>query len=152
MPKSCSAHSSCWLQGPPGATECGRSVGTRASPPEFSLSGAPRTCCSHGELEPCSHFLPSRSFSPQYIFVDAFVPYLWITTDFCKSIQGFSIPFRAADLLLHSRNPNLVLGFDRSHPNKQVSTAAKARGPSFYPNHSLMGRRGTYIKNGLYSA
>lgn len=58
----------------------------------------------------------------QYIFVDAFAPYLWITTDFCNTIQGFSIPFRAADLLLHSRNPNLLLGFDRSHPKKQVGT------------------------------
>uniref|UniRef100_A0A8C9EZB7 Sortilin-related receptor n=1 Tax=Pavo cristatus TaxID=9049 RepID=A0A8C9EZB7_PAVCR len=67
-----------------------------------------------------AQFYHSPANNQRYIFVDAFVPYLWITTDFCKSIQGFSIPFRAADLLLHSRNPNLVLGFDRSHPNKQL--------------------------------
>ncbi|KAH0623299.1 hypothetical protein JD844_031470 [Phrynosoma platyrhinos] len=55
-----------------------------------------------------------------YIFVDAYTQYLWLTTDFCKTIQGFSIPFKASDLLLHSRSPNLVLGFDKSHPNKQL--------------------------------
>lgn len=56
----------------------------------------------------------------QYIFVDAYAQYLWITFDFCSTIHGFSIPFRAADLLLHSKASNLLLGFDRSHPNKQV--------------------------------
>lgn len=57
---------------------------------------------------------------PQYIFADAYAQYLWITFDLCNTIQGFSIPFRAADLLLHSKASNLLLGFDRSHPNKQV--------------------------------
>lgn len=79
---------------------------------------------------------PDVLFSPvppsQYIFVDAFAPYLWITTDFCNTIQGFSIPFRAADLLLHSRNPNLLLGFDRSHPKKQVGTLLRWD-PASYP-------------------
>lgn len=56
----------------------------------------------------------------QYIFADAYAQYLWITFDFCNTVQGFSIPFRAADLLLHSRASDLLLGFDRSHPNKQV--------------------------------
>ncbi|KAF2976922.1 hypothetical protein EK904_014077, partial [Melospiza melodia maxima] len=69
-----------------------------------------------------AQFYHSPADNKRYIFVDAFAPYLWITTDFCNTIQGFSIPFRAADLLLHSRNPNLLLGFDRSHPKKQVST------------------------------
>lgn len=59
-------------------------------------------------------------FLLQYIFADAYAQYLWITFDFCNTIQGFSIPFRAADLLLHSKASNLLLGFDRSHPNKQV--------------------------------
>lgn len=59
----------------------------------------------------------------QYIFVDAYTQYLWLTTDFCNTIQGFSIPFRAADLLLHSQIPDLVLGFDRLHPNKQVTSS-----------------------------
>ncbi|XP_065553451.1 sortilin-related receptor isoform X3 [Lathamus discolor] len=67
-----------------------------------------------------AQFYHSPADNKRYIFVDAFVPYLWITTDFCSTIQGFSIPFRAADLLLHSRNPNLLLGFDRSHPKKQL--------------------------------
>ena len=56
----------------------------------------------------------------QYIFVDAYAQYLWITFDFCSTIAGFSSPFRAADLLLHSKASNLLLGYDRSHPNKQV--------------------------------
>ncbi|KYO39024.1 sortilin-related receptor isoform B [Alligator mississippiensis] len=67
-----------------------------------------------------AQFYHSPADNKRYIFVDVFIQYLWITTDFCNSIQGFSIPFRAADLLLHSRNPNLVLGFDSSHPNKQL--------------------------------
>ncbi|XP_040471960.1 sortilin-related receptor isoform X4 [Falco naumanni] len=67
-----------------------------------------------------AQFYHSPADNKRYIFVDAFVPYLWITTDFCNNIQGFSIPFRAADLLLHGRNPNLLLGFDRSHPKKQL--------------------------------
>lgn len=48
--------------------------------------------------------------------------YLWNTFDFCKSVQGFSLPFKPTDLLLHSRRSNLVLGYDGSHPNKQVKT------------------------------
>uniref|UniRef100_A0A8C5JCH0 Sortilin-related receptor n=1 Tax=Junco hyemalis TaxID=40217 RepID=A0A8C5JCH0_JUNHY len=67
-----------------------------------------------------AQFYHSPADNKRYIFVDAFAPYLWLTTDFCNTIQGFSIPFRAADLLLHSRNPNLLLGFDRSHPKKQL--------------------------------
>ncbi|XP_034610686.1 sortilin-related receptor isoform X2 [Trachemys scripta elegans] len=67
-----------------------------------------------------SQFYHSPADNKRYIFVDAYTQYLWITMDFCSNIQGFSIPFRAADLLLHSRIPNLVLGFDKSHPNKQL--------------------------------
>lgn len=63
---------------------------------------------------------PPLSFPLQYIFADAYAQYLWLTFDFCKTIQGFAIPFRAADLLLHSKASNLLLGFDRSHPNKQL--------------------------------
>lgn len=64
----------------------------------------------------------------QYIFADAYAQYLWITFDFCNTIQGFSIPFRAADLLLHSKASNLLLGFDRSHPNKQVRASGAQSG------------------------
>ncbi|XP_050777877.1 sortilin-related receptor isoform X1 [Gopherus flavomarginatus] len=67
-----------------------------------------------------SQFYHSPADNKRYIFVDAYAQYLWITMDFCSNIQGFSIPFRAADLLLHSRIPDLILGFDRSHPNKQL--------------------------------
>lgn len=64
----------------------------------------------------------------QYIFADAYAQYLWITFDFCNTIRGFSIPFRAADLLLHSKASDLLLGFDRSHPNKQVRASELAGG------------------------
>ncbi|KAJ7304988.1 hypothetical protein JRQ81_010728 [Phrynocephalus forsythii] len=67
-----------------------------------------------------AQFYHSPADNKRYIFVDAYSQYLWLTTDFCRTIQGFSIPFKAADLLLHSRLPNLVLGFDKSHPNKQL--------------------------------
>ncbi|XP_042329909.1 sortilin-related receptor-like [Sceloporus undulatus] len=67
-----------------------------------------------------AQFYHSPADNKRYIFVDAYTQYLWLTTDFCKTVQGFPIPFKASDLLLHSRFPNLVLGFDKSHPNKQL--------------------------------
>ncbi|XP_038610031.1 sortilin-related receptor isoform X2 [Tachyglossus aculeatus] len=67
-----------------------------------------------------AQFYHSPADNKRYIFVDAYSQYLWGTVDFCSSIYGFSIPFRAADLLLHSKLPDLLLGFDRSHPNKQL--------------------------------
>ncbi|XP_021561582.1 sortilin-related receptor-like, partial [Carlito syrichta] len=67
-----------------------------------------------------AQFYHSPADNKRYIFADAYAQYLWITFDFCSTIQGFSIPFRAADLLLHSKASNLLLGFDRSHPNKQL--------------------------------
>uniref|UniRef100_A0A452SQB1 Sortilin-related receptor n=1 Tax=Ursus americanus TaxID=9643 RepID=A0A452SQB1_URSAM len=67
-----------------------------------------------------AQFYHSPADNKRYIFADAYAQYLWITFDLCNTIQGFSIPFRAADLLLHSKASNLLLGFDRSHPNKQL--------------------------------
>uniref|UniRef100_A0ABI7ZXI1 Sortilin-related receptor n=1 Tax=Felis catus TaxID=9685 RepID=A0ABI7ZXI1_FELCA len=67
-----------------------------------------------------AQFYHSPADNKRYIFADAYAQYLWITFDFCNTLQGFSIPFRAADLLLHSKASNLLLGFDRSHPNKQL--------------------------------
>uniref|UniRef100_A0A5F9DAM4 Sortilin-related receptor n=1 Tax=Oryctolagus cuniculus TaxID=9986 RepID=A0A5F9DAM4_RABIT len=67
-----------------------------------------------------AQFYHSPADNKRYIFADAYAQYLWITFDFCNTIHGFSIPFRAADLLLHSKASNLLLGFDRSHPNKQL--------------------------------
>ncbi|XP_034995003.2 LOW QUALITY PROTEIN: sortilin-related receptor [Zootoca vivipara] len=67
-----------------------------------------------------AQFYHSPADNKRYIFVDAYTQYLWLTTDFCNTIQGFPIPFKAADLLLHSRLPNLILGFDKTHPNKQL--------------------------------
>lgn len=77
----------------------------------------------------------------QYIFADAYAQYLWITFDFCHTIQGFSIPFRAADLLLHSKASDLLLGFDRSHPNKQVRgfSELEGRGDGALPGPLLPG-------------
>lgn len=102
-----------------GASDCdGRGAAWgRQIPVLQSLPSKGKLLALEADLPPC------WSLSSQYIFVDAFIPYLWITTDFCNNIQGFSIPFRAADLLLHSRNPNLLLGFDRSHPKKQVTNS-----------------------------
>ncbi|XP_055516540.1 sortilin-related receptor isoform X2 [Leucoraja erinacea] len=56
----------------------------------------------------------------RYIFTDTRNHYLWTTLNFCSDIQNFPIPFSPTDLLLHSTNPNLVLGYDSSHPNKQL--------------------------------
>ncbi|XP_036268500.1 sortilin-related receptor isoform X1 [Pipistrellus kuhlii] len=67
-----------------------------------------------------AQFYHSPADNRRYIFADAYAQYLWITFDFCHTIRGFSIPFRAADLLLHSKVSDLLLGFDRSHPNKQL--------------------------------
>ncbi|KAB0402523.1 hypothetical protein E2I00_016488, partial [Balaenoptera physalus] len=67
-----------------------------------------------------AQFYHSPADNRRYIFADAYAQYLWTTFDFCNTIEGFSIPFRAADLLLHSKASNLLLGFDRSHPNKQL--------------------------------
>lgn len=58
----------------------------------------------------------------QYIFVDATNDFLWNSFDFCRSVLGFALPFKPTDLLLHSRRSNLVLGYDGSHPSRQVST------------------------------
>lgn len=58
----------------------------------------------------------------QYLFVDSINNYLWNTFDFCHNVQGFSLPFKPTDLLLHSRKSGLVLGYDSSHPNKQVGS------------------------------
>ncbi|XP_078282958.1 sortilin-related receptor isoform X2 [Rhinoraja longicauda] len=56
----------------------------------------------------------------RYIFADTKNHYLWTTLNFCHDIQEFPIPFSPTDLLLHSTNPNLVIGYDSSHPNKQL--------------------------------
>lgn len=60
----------------------------------------------------------------QYLFVDSTNNYLWNTFDFCSSVQGFSLSFKPTDLLLHSQTAGLVLGYDASHPNKQVTLSA----------------------------
>ncbi|TSX58295.1 Sortilin-related receptor [Bagarius yarrelli] len=67
-----------------------------------------------------SQFYHSPADNRRYLFADTKNSYLWNTFDFCKSVQGFSIPFKPTDLLLHSKKPNLVLGYDSSHPNKQL--------------------------------
>ncbi|XP_075460478.1 sortilin-related receptor isoform X2 [Ascaphus truei] len=67
-----------------------------------------------------AQFFHSPADNKRYIFVDANAPYLWITTDFCLSVNGFSVPFKPTDLLLHNIDPNLVLGYDKFHPNKQL--------------------------------
>ncbi|KAM4015463.1 sortilin-related receptor [Anomaloglossus baeobatrachus] len=67
-----------------------------------------------------AQFFHSPVDNKRYIFVDADANYLWITTDFCATVKVFSIPFKPTDLLLHSNDSNLVLGYDKLHPNKQL--------------------------------
>ncbi|XP_046891253.1 sortilin-related receptor isoform X1 [Hypomesus transpacificus] len=67
-----------------------------------------------------SQFYHSPADNKRYLFADTINNYLWSTFDFCRRVQGFPAPFKPSDLLLHSRKPNLVLGYDGSHPNKQL--------------------------------
>ncbi|XP_051965527.1 sortilin-related receptor-like [Xyrauchen texanus] len=81
----------------------------------FKLSGD-----KEGKKQVISQFYHSPADNKRYLFTDTINSYLWNTFDFCKSVQGFSITFKPTDLLLHSKRPNLVLGYDSSHPNKQL--------------------------------
>ncbi|KAF3847223.1 hypothetical protein F7725_020251, partial [Dissostichus mawsoni] len=83
----------------------------------FQLSGIK---AKDGSKQVISQFYHSPADNRRYLFVDSTNNYLWKTFDFCKSVQGFSLPFKPTDLLLHSRSFNLVLGYDSSHPNKQL--------------------------------
>ncbi|KAJ4935887.1 hypothetical protein JOQ06_017414, partial [Pogonophryne albipinna] len=84
---------------------------------KFQLSGIK---AKDGSKQVISQFYHSPADNRRYLFVDSTNNYLWKTFDFCKSVQGFSLPFKPSDLLLHSRSFNLVLGYDSSHPNKQL--------------------------------
>ncbi|XP_041030158.1 sortilin-related receptor [Carcharodon carcharias] len=67
-----------------------------------------------------AQFYHSPADNKRYMFADTQNHYLWITFNFCNDIQGFQIPFSPTDLLMHSQDFNLVLGYDSSHPNKQL--------------------------------
>uniref|UniRef100_A0A673KBJ0 Sortilin-related receptor n=1 Tax=Sinocyclocheilus rhinocerous TaxID=307959 RepID=A0A673KBJ0_9TELE len=82
---------------------------------KFKLSGDQK-----GKKQVISQFYHSPADNKRYLFTDTTNSYLWNTFDFCNTVQGFSIPFKSTDLLLHSKRPNLVLGYDSSHPNKQL--------------------------------
>ncbi|XP_066518769.1 sortilin-related receptor isoform X1 [Hoplias malabaricus] len=82
---------------------------------KFKLSGE-----KESKKQVISQFYHSPADNKRYLFADTTNSYLWNTFDFCKNVQGFSIPFKPTDLLLHSKRPNLVLGYDSSHPNKQL--------------------------------
>uniref|UniRef100_A0A671K1R9 Sortilin-related receptor n=1 Tax=Sinocyclocheilus anshuiensis TaxID=1608454 RepID=A0A671K1R9_9TELE len=82
---------------------------------KFQLSGD-----QEGKKQVISQFYHSPADNKRYLFTDATNSYLWNTFDFCQIVQGFSIPFKPTDLLLHNKRPNLVLGYDSSHPNKQL--------------------------------
>uniref|UniRef100_A0A672I0N3 Sortilin-related receptor n=1 Tax=Salarias fasciatus TaxID=181472 RepID=A0A672I0N3_SALFA len=84
---------------------------------KFQLVGAK---VKDGAKQVISQFYHSPADNRRYLFVDSTNNYLWNTFDFCKSVQGFSLPFKPTDLLLHTRRSNLVLGYDSSHPNKQL--------------------------------
>ncbi|XP_029570089.1 sortilin-related receptor-like [Salmo trutta] len=93
--------------------------GTSFSPisERFQLSGEKE---KEGNKQVISQFYHSPADNKRYLFADSTNSYLWNSFDFCKTIQGFSIPFKPTDLLLHSKRANLVLGYDSSHPNKQL--------------------------------
>uniref|UniRef100_A0A672QD42 Sortilin-related receptor n=1 Tax=Sinocyclocheilus grahami TaxID=75366 RepID=A0A672QD42_SINGR len=82
---------------------------------KFKLSGDQK-----GKKQVISQFYHSPADNKRYLFTDTTNSYLWNTFDFFNTVQGFSIPFKPTDLLLHSKRPNLVLGYDSSHPNKQL--------------------------------
>ncbi|XP_035288047.1 sortilin-related receptor-like isoform X1 [Anguilla anguilla] len=82
---------------------------------QFQLSGE-----KAGNKELIAQFYHSPADNKRYLFADTNNSYVWSTLDFCKTVQGFSVPFKPMDLLLHSTKPNLVLGYDSSHPNKQL--------------------------------
>ncbi|XP_073673926.1 sortilin-related receptor [Garra rufa] len=82
---------------------------------KFKLSGD-----LEGKKQVISQFYHSPADNKRYLFTDTTNSYLWNTFDFCSTVQGFSIPFKPTDLLLHSKRPSLVLGYDSSHPNKQL--------------------------------
>ncbi|KAG2470136.1 SORL protein, partial [Polypterus senegalus] len=56
----------------------------------------------------------------RYIFTDTVNSLLWVSVDFCKTVICFAAAFKPTDLLLHSHDPNLILGYDGSHVNKQL--------------------------------
>nr|XP_061781469.1 sortilin-related receptor-like isoform X2 [Nerophis lumbriciformis] len=84
---------------------------------KFQLSEAK---AKDSSAQSISQFYHSPADNKRYLFTDSINNYLWSTFDFCKSVQGFSLPFKPTDMLLHSTIPNLVLGYDSSHPNKQL--------------------------------
>ncbi|XP_061637060.1 sortilin-related receptor isoform X1 [Phyllopteryx taeniolatus] len=84
---------------------------------KFQLSEAKG---KNGSTQVISQFYHSPADNKRYLFVDSTNNYLWNTFDFCKSVQGFSLPFKPTDMLIHSTTPNLVLGYDSSNPNKQL--------------------------------
>uniref|UniRef100_A0A3B3Q3S9 Sortilin-related receptor n=1 Tax=Paramormyrops kingsleyae TaxID=1676925 RepID=A0A3B3Q3S9_9TELE len=73
-----------------------------------------------GNKQAIAQFYHSPVDNKRYLFADTTNGFLWNTFDFCKTVQGFSIPFKPTDLLLHSTNPSLVLGYDSLHPNKRL--------------------------------
>ncbi|KAM6959084.1 sortilin-related receptor [Aplochiton taeniatus] len=81
----------------------------------FLLTGA-----KEGSKQVISQFYHSPADNKRYLFADTTNSFLWNTFDFCNTVQGFPMPFKPTDLLLHSRKANLVLGYDGSQPNKQL--------------------------------
>ncbi|XP_043936973.1 sortilin-related receptor [Protopterus annectens] len=67
-----------------------------------------------------SQFYHSPADNKRYIFTDTDNNHIWITFDFCITITSVPISFKPTDFLMHSSNPQLVLGYDSSHPNRQL--------------------------------
>ncbi|XP_057695606.1 sortilin-related receptor [Corythoichthys intestinalis] len=88
--------------------------------PVSSKFKLPEAMAKAGSTQIISQFYHSPADNKRYIFVDTTNNYLWNTYDFSQSVQGFSVPFKPTDIVIHSTMPNLVLGYDSSHPNKQL--------------------------------
>ncbi|KAK1153494.1 sortilin-related receptor [Acipenser oxyrinchus oxyrinchus] len=73
-----------------------------------------------GGQQAIAQFYHSPADNKRYIFADPINSFLWITFDFCETVQAIPVPFKATDLLLHSKEPNLVLGYDGSSFDKQL--------------------------------
>uniref|UniRef100_UPI00358EC55C sortilin-related receptor isoform X3 n=1 Tax=Myxine glutinosa TaxID=7769 RepID=UPI00358EC55C len=66
----------------------------------------------NGTVTVISQFYHSPMDNKRYIFADSEHSFLWRTTDYGRTVTPCPCPFRPSDLLLHGRQPQLLLGYD----------------------------------------
>uniref|UniRef100_A0A8C4QCV4 VPS10 domain-containing protein n=1 Tax=Eptatretus burgeri TaxID=7764 RepID=A0A8C4QCV4_EPTBU len=66
----------------------------------------------NGTVTVISQFYHSPMDNRRYIFADSEHSFLWRTTDYGQTVMPCPCPFRPSDLLLHRRQPQLLLGYD----------------------------------------